>query len=134
MINGRPRIPRTQGLVEQANGVLKDKIKRRIEATGNPHWVQHLARVALAINTQGYDSLPYKMTPYEVFSGANILIGPTVKQSLSKLADDAIDKFCVQGTSSLAVENAFEKHLELESEDETYDENEQNEQLCKYIC
>ena len=37
MINGRPRTPRTQGLVEQANGVMKDKLSKRIEATGNPN-------------------------------------------------------------------------------------------------
>ena len=64
-----PRTPRTQGLVEQANGVMKSKIKRRMKATGNPRWTQHLARVALAMNIQGHSSLPYRMSPYEVFFG-----------------------------------------------------------------
>lgn len=49
MINGRPRTPRTQGLVKQANGIMKDKLSKRIEATGNPNWSEHLVRVALAI-------------------------------------------------------------------------------------
>ena len=36
-INGQPRTPWTQGLVEQISGVMKDKLSKRIEATGNPN-------------------------------------------------------------------------------------------------
>lgn len=58
VIIGRPRTPGTQGLVQQANGVMKDKLKKQIEATGNPHWTHRLLRVALAMKIQGHDSLP----------------------------------------------------------------------------
>ncbi len=42
MINCRPRTPRTQRLVEQANRVMKDKLSKRIKATENPHWSEYL--------------------------------------------------------------------------------------------
>ncbi len=69
MINSRPRTPSTQKLVEQANKVKKDKLSKRIEATGNPNWSEHLVRVAIAMNTQGHSSLPYNVTQYQVFFG-----------------------------------------------------------------
>ncbi len=51
VINGRPQISRTQGLVEQANVMMKDKLSKRIETTRNPNWSEHLIQVTLAINT-----------------------------------------------------------------------------------
>ena len=69
IINGRLRTPRTPGLVEKANEVIKDKPSKRIEATENSNWSEHLVQVALAMNTQGHSSLPYNVTPYKVFFG-----------------------------------------------------------------
>lgn len=69
VINGRPQTPQTQRLVEQANRVMKNKLKKKVESTGNLWWTQHLLRIALAINIQGHDSLPYDMTLYKVFFG-----------------------------------------------------------------
>ena len=48
--NGRPRTPRTQGLVEQANGTVKEKIlvwKLENRLSG---WAVGLPAYALAIN------------------------------------------------------------------------------------
>lgn len=46
---------------------LKGKLRKWIEATGNPRWSGNLIRVALAMNTEGHSSLPYYMTLNEVF-------------------------------------------------------------------
>ena len=42
VINGRPRTPRTQGLVEQANGTVKTKIAAWKRAHGSIHWADAL--------------------------------------------------------------------------------------------
>lgn len=48
---------------------MKNKLSKKIEATRNPNWSEHLIQVALAMNTQGHSSLPYNMTLYKVFFG-----------------------------------------------------------------
>lgn len=73
VINGQPRTPRTQGLVEQANHTMKVKIrtwKTDIERHGlDPRkWPAALPRMALAMNRQPHSSLGNK-TAYEVFFG-----------------------------------------------------------------
>lgn len=42
VINGRPRTPRTQGLVEQANGTVKFRITAWKWVHGSSHWSQSL--------------------------------------------------------------------------------------------
>lgn len=41
VINGRPRTPRTQGLVEQANGTVKTRIKAWKRTHGSSHLSGH---------------------------------------------------------------------------------------------
>ena len=69
IINGRPRASRTQGLVEQANGVAKNDFKKKIKATRTIKWSKHLIGAVLAMNTQEHSCLLYNITPYEVFFG-----------------------------------------------------------------
>jgi len=68
--NGRPRTPQTQGLVEQANGTMKTKLRAwkldTVASGGNPHcWSQALPEIALSINRQPHASLGGRL-PYEV--------------------------------------------------------------------
>lgn len=42
VINGRPRTPRTQGLVEQANETLKTRINAWKRTHGSSHWSESL--------------------------------------------------------------------------------------------
>ncbi len=42
VINGRPRTPRTQGLVEQANGTVKTRINAWKRTHGSSHWSESL--------------------------------------------------------------------------------------------
>jgi len=48
--NRRPRTPRTQGLVEQANGTVKEKILAWKLENGLSGWAVGLPVCALAIN------------------------------------------------------------------------------------
>lgn len=135
VINGRPRTPRTQGLVEQANGVMKDKLKKRIKATGNHRWSQHLLRVALAMNVQGHDSLPYNMTPYEVFFGRkyrqrpNSLVTVHEQQEINThlFSDETIDTSCERNAFDLTLADVLRIHLEYEVDDETHETDSERE-------
>jgi hypothetical protein len=50
--NGWPRNPRTQGLVEQVNGVMKAKLRAWKDETGRTTWSTALPDIALAMNCQ----------------------------------------------------------------------------------
>ena len=51
VINGRPRTPRTQGLIEQANGVVKARINAWKRTYGSSHWADSLeVSVFLAVD------------------------------------------------------------------------------------
>lgn len=66
IINGRPRHPETQGLVEKANGTFKRKL--RAWKNDNPEkasqWASALPEICLAINNQRHSTTNY--TPYEI--------------------------------------------------------------------
>ena len=68
VINGRPRHPQTQGLVEQANGVAKRKINAWMNDTGSKYWPDALSIVETQMNNQTHTSLPRHLTPYGVFN------------------------------------------------------------------
>ena len=68
--NGRPQTPQIQGLVKQANGTLKTKLRAwnldTVASGGNPHCPsQALPEIALSINRQPHSSLGGR-SPYEV--------------------------------------------------------------------
>lgn len=66
IINGRPRHPQTQGLVEQANGVMKTKLRCWLADHDGQGWSDALPDIALGMNRQSHSSLGGKM-PYEIF-------------------------------------------------------------------
>ena len=70
IINGRPRTPRTQGLVEQANGTVKQKIIAWKRENGVPGWAMGLPVVAMQINRTVQRAI--KKTPYEVVFGQDM--------------------------------------------------------------
>ena len=50
ILNGRPRHPETQGLVEQANGVMKTKLRCWLEEHEGLGWTGALPDIALGMN------------------------------------------------------------------------------------
>ena len=51
IINGRPRSPQTQGLVEQSNSVAKTKIAAYLREMGTDAWVEALPVIAMCMNS-----------------------------------------------------------------------------------
>ncbi len=64
LINNNPRLPQTQGLVEQANGVVEHKIKAWKMKHGSTQWHEALLEVAIAMNIQMHSAI--NQTPYNV--------------------------------------------------------------------
>ncbi|KFY81192.1 hypothetical protein V499_00018 [Pseudogymnoascus sp. VKM F-103] len=57
VVNGAPRSPQTQGLVEQANGVVENKIRAWKIDHGSTYWKDGLLEVTLAMNTQIHSTI-----------------------------------------------------------------------------
>ncbi|KFZ11413.1 hypothetical protein V501_04793 [Pseudogymnoascus sp. VKM F-4519 (FW-2642)] len=57
VINGAPRSPQTQGLVEQGNRVVEDKLRSWKMDHGSTEWANGLLEVTLAINTQKHSTI-----------------------------------------------------------------------------
>jgi len=64
IINGRPRHPQSQGLVERANGILQQKLGKWKEDTGRQDWSFGLRLIILSMNHSYCRS--HKKTPYEL--------------------------------------------------------------------
>jgi hypothetical protein len=67
IINGRPRHPQSQGLVERANGILQQKLGKWRESSGRSDWSYGLRLVILSMNNSICRS--HKKTPYELVYG-----------------------------------------------------------------
>ena len=65
VLNGRPRHPQTQGLVEKYNSTLKRKLQAWIQDSGGcRHWAQALLEIALPMNHQIHSATGE--SPYQV--------------------------------------------------------------------
>lgn len=61
---GKPRTPKTQGLVEQGNSTLKIRLSKWKSETGRLDWSNGLPIVAISINNTIHSSTKY--TPYQL--------------------------------------------------------------------
>jgi hypothetical protein len=57
VVNGAPWSPQTQGLVEQANGVVESKLRAWKMDHGSTEWKDGLLEVTLAMNTQIHSTI-----------------------------------------------------------------------------
>ena len=57
VVNGPPRSPQMQGLVEQANGVVKAKLRAWKMDNGSTKWANGLLEVTLVMNTQKHSTI-----------------------------------------------------------------------------
>ena len=64
IIKGAPRHPQSQGSVEQANGVVKQRIAAWKATTGLENWDIALIEIAIQINhtvSEGHNAIPYEV-------------------------------------------------------------------------
>lgn len=61
-INGRPRTSQTQGLDEQTNTVVKNKIAKWQAVNGNENWADFFTEIYDIINNQTHESFPAYIT------------------------------------------------------------------------
>ena len=80
IINGRPRHPQSQGLVERANGILQQKLGKWMEDTNRNDWSIGLRSVILSMNHSYCRS--HKKTPYELVYGDKPREGCTLIEEL----------------------------------------------------
>lgn len=64
LVNSNPRLPQTQGLVEQANGAVERKITAWKMENGSTQWRESLLEVSLAINMQTLSVT--NLSPYSI--------------------------------------------------------------------
>jgi transposase InsO family protein len=67
IINGRPRHPQSQGLVERANGTLQQRLGKWREYSGRNDWSYGLRLVVMSMNNSICRS--HKKTPFELVYG-----------------------------------------------------------------
>ncbi len=107
MVNGRPQTQQTQGLVEQANTVVKDKIIKWQAVNGSGDLSNTLTEICHAIHNQTHESLPASITLMQLmfFRKPNSRKTPIVyateeeKRVLRQISSDDIDNFCEQTQS-----------------------------------
>ena len=64
IINGRPRHPQTQGLIEQANGTVEQNLRDlRVDHGIGFQWPYHISYIMYSLNTTLQHSI--KMPPYQ---------------------------------------------------------------------
>ncbi|KFY31445.1 hypothetical protein V493_01099 [Pseudogymnoascus sp. VKM F-4281 (FW-2241)] len=79
VINGAPRSPQTQGLIEQANGVVEAKLRAWKMDHGSTEWKDGLLEVTLAMNTQIHSTIGLRIESSQ--SDAELSIELTIRSS-----------------------------------------------------
>lgn len=127
LINGHPRTPCTQGLVEQANTVVKDKFRKWQAANGTGAWADILIEICKVIHNQTHKSLSTGVTLSQRMFLRKPKIWNTLltsateekKAILRQLSVNDIDKECEtvatkkRKATVLASHHLFEKVLDL---------------------
>ncbi|CAF3590318.1 unnamed protein product [Rotaria socialis] len=81
ILNGRPRHPQSQGLVERGNSTLCDILGKFMQDRDTNHWVSCLLQATYSMNTSLAQGI--KHTPFEVVFGQKPRLNMTLWQSIS---------------------------------------------------
>ena len=79
--HGRPRIPQVQGLVEQANGVVQNRLAKWETETGSSEWVNSLPIIQMGINNTKHSAT--LKTPYEIVFGRKMVTSALVQETVN---------------------------------------------------
>ena len=82
IINGRPRHPQSQGLVERGNSTLCEILGKFMQDRNTSQWVSCLGPTIYSMNTSIAQGI--KHTPFEVVFGQKPRIDSTLWQSIEE--------------------------------------------------
>ena len=107
LVNGRPRTPRMQGLVEQANVVVKNEITKWQAVNSSGNWASALREICDAINKQTHEFLLADVTNMQLMffwkpnSHKTQIVYATEEEKhvLRQISSDDMDNFCEQTQS-----------------------------------
>ncbi|CAF4131102.1 unnamed protein product, partial [Adineta steineri] len=88
IINGRPRHPQRQGLVDRSNAVVQHMIGKWLEKNKTSNWPDTLGPVMLAINNS--ISFSTKKSPYEMVFGQTLRIDHDLCEEIQKQSKNSI--------------------------------------------
>jgi hypothetical protein len=69
MIRGRAYHPQTQGSIEIANRVFKNRLRAHQASTGRSDWAALMTEIAFRLNTTTSRALPRGKTPFDIWFG-----------------------------------------------------------------
>src|SRR6185369_14071594 len=121
IIRGRPRHPQSQGLIEKANSILKNKLSKWMQINRSTVWSQGLDQVIYAMNTS-YCRVT-KHTPYE------LVFGQKPRSNLALLRDLPTDVIVDEGRINIEFEEPAyptDYFLEVENENDNITGEDEN--------
>ena len=114
----KPRTPRTQGLVEQANGVVETRLAKWKYQTDRSDWSNSLPEIAMSINRTVHSAT--KHTPFELVFGRKDFPKPVLTQQELILEDeDGIPIDMNDPTKDLEDESETQESQNTRQEEET---------------
>ncbi len=136
LINSRLQTPLTQGIVQQANAVVKDKIAKWQAINGIGNWVDSLIEICDAINNQTPKFLPSGVTSMQFLflrkseSSTSRIVFTTEeeRQVLQQISVEDIDSFCEEAEYKKGKKRKPESHTQVEDALEIIPNEERYEQ------
>ncbi|CAF1558374.1 unnamed protein product, partial [Didymodactylos carnosus] len=101
IINGRPRHPQSQGLVERSNATLYDILGKILQDRGADRWTERLPVAVYSMNTSLARGV--KTTPFEIVFGQKPRSPPSTPTLISNFGEEATDSCIINTTDLLTV-------------------------------
>ncbi|XP_071123399.1 SCAN domain-containing protein 3-like [Mytilus edulis] len=107
IITGRPRHPRTQGLVEQVHDSLHKLLASKRADKPGSGWLEFLYEIQYSLNTQCHSSI--KMTPFEAVFGQKANDGICVgSQETDEFIDEENIEYMIEGEGDVMTDGQTE--------------------------
>jgi hypothetical protein len=84
VVNGRPRHPQSQGMIERSHGPFKKALRQLLKEHNTEDWVPHIYSAQSAVNNRAMKSRG-NLTPYSLYFGSpntsnyGAILGPSYK-------------------------------------------------------
>ncbi|CAG2227606.1 unnamed protein product [Mytilus edulis] len=118
IITGRPRHPRTQGLVEQVHDSLHKLLASKRADKPGSGWLEFLYEIQYSLNTQCHSSI--KMTPFEAVFGQKANDGICVgSQETDEFIDEENIEYMIEAEGDVMTDGQTENETDSQTENKT---------------